>query len=434
MIYFTGESMLKNKLIRGTFILTLTGLATRFMGFFFRMFLSHTFGAEQVGLYQLIFPVYGLCFSLSCAGIETSLSRCVAQKISLGQKNQAEQLLFQALTLSLTLSLILAIIVHRLTPWLSTFIFQDSRCEPLLSALVYALPFASIHSCIVGYYLGQRQTKIPAISQLLEQLGRIGAVYIIYQICLNTHSDYSIVIAVIGITLGEILATLYCLRFVPITPCFQLSHLKELSNLAIPLTSNRVLMNILQSIETISIPICLQRYGYSAENALSVYGVLTGMALPCIFFPTALTSSASTMLLPTVADMQVAEDHKHLHSLIQKVIYFGLSLGGICGVVFFVLGPWIGNMLFNNELAGGFLRILAWICPFMYMNTTLMSMLNGLGKATKTLVISICSLIIRISSVWFGIPAFGMQGYLWGLLVSQLVTSGLCVWVLIVSF
>ena len=47
---------LHNPLIKGTFILTVTGLLTRFMGFFYRIFLSHTFGAVQVGLYQLIFP------------------------------------------------------------------------------------------------------------------------------------------------------------------------------------------------------------------------------------------------------------------------------------------------------------------------------------------------------------------------------------------
>lgn len=423
--------MLKNKLIRGTFILTVTGLLTRFMGFFFRMFLSHTFGAEQVGLYQLIFPVYGLCFSLSCAGLETSLSRCVAQRVSRGEKKQADQLLFQALLLSLSLSLLLAYIVHQFAPWLSIFLLNDDRCEPLLSALIYALPFASVHSCIVGYYLGQRQTKIPAISQFLEQLGRIGAVFIIYKICSNTQSNCSILIAVIGITIGEIIATLYCLRFVSLFPSFRSSIFKELSTLAIPLTSNRVLMNILQSIETISIPICLQTYGYSSEGALSIYGVLTGMALPCIFFPTALTSSVSTMLLPTVADIQTAEDQNHLDSLIRRVIYFGLGFGGICGVGFFLFGPLIGNLLFDNAFVGEFLRILAWICPFMYMNTTLMSVLNGLGKATNTLVISMCSLAIRISGVWFGIPVFGMQGYLWGLLVSQLVTSGLCVWQLI---
>lgn len=58
----------KHLLLKGAFILTLTGFATRFMGFFFRIFLSHTFGEEGVGLYQLIFPVYALCFSLTCSG------------------------------------------------------------------------------------------------------------------------------------------------------------------------------------------------------------------------------------------------------------------------------------------------------------------------------------------------------------------------------
>ena len=38
-------------LIKGTLILTMTGLTTRMMGFFYRIFLSHAFGEEGVGLY-----------------------------------------------------------------------------------------------------------------------------------------------------------------------------------------------------------------------------------------------------------------------------------------------------------------------------------------------------------------------------------------------
>ena len=52
----------KHAIIKGAFILTLTGFATRFIGFFYRIFLSQSFGEESVGLYQLIFPVYALCF------------------------------------------------------------------------------------------------------------------------------------------------------------------------------------------------------------------------------------------------------------------------------------------------------------------------------------------------------------------------------------
>src|SRR5699024_1790142 len=94
----------KHLLLKGAFILTLTGFATRFMGFFFRIFLSHTFGEEGVGLYQLIFPVYALCFSLTCSGIQTALSRCVAGRIASGREEEARELLRAAILLTLTAS------------------------------------------------------------------------------------------------------------------------------------------------------------------------------------------------------------------------------------------------------------------------------------------------------------------------------------------
>ena len=73
----------KQSIIKGTFILTTAGFLSRFMGFFYRIFLSRTFGAENVGLYQLIFPIFALSVSLSCAGIETAISRTVNGKTAL---------------------------------------------------------------------------------------------------------------------------------------------------------------------------------------------------------------------------------------------------------------------------------------------------------------------------------------------------------------
>ena len=59
------------------------------MGFFLPHLLSHAFGEESVGLYQLIFPVYALCLSISTAGLQTAVSRMTAEKVSLGQKEEA---------------------------------------------------------------------------------------------------------------------------------------------------------------------------------------------------------------------------------------------------------------------------------------------------------------------------------------------------------
>jgi len=427
--------MSKNAIIKGTFILTATGLLTRFIGFFFRSFLSHTFGEEQMGLYQLIFPIYALCFSLSSAGIETALSRCVAQKISLAKKKEADCILYQALFISLTLSLVLLYLLRKYAPFLSIYVLGDLRCEELLRTLAFALPFSSIHNCICGYYLGQKKTKIPALAQLIEQLVRVGAVYMIYKIMQNNQSQVSIWIAVLGLVIGEIVSTIYCVRYFTSRPhlypapsiMYQNRHLsRELITLALPLTSSRILMNLLQSIESISIPLCLQKYGYTNSEALSTYGVLTGMALPCILFPTAVTNSVSTMLLPTVAEIQAEDNLLRLKQLIRRVIIFGFGLGAVCGITFLLFGSLAGRILFDSTLAGDFMQTLAWICPFMYLNTTLLSIINGLGKANSSFINNVCGLAVRISGVWFGIGRFGMNGYLWGLLISQLLVSVLC--------
>ena len=84
-------------------------------------------------------------------------------------------------------------------------------------------------------------------------------------------------------------------------------------------------------------------------------------------------------------------------------------------------------LLYNSSLAGSFIITLSFICPFMYVASTLNSILNGLGKTGQTFAYSMISLGFRLLFVFFALPVFGIQGYLWGLLVSQLVQTSLCV-------
>lgn len=421
----------KNAILKGTIILTATGLLTRFIGFFFRMFLSHAFGEEQVGLYQLIFPIYALGFSFASAGIETAISRCTARKISLNQKSDALRILYIGLTISLSLSFLTLFVLQSQASYLSVYILGDARCEALLTVIFYALPFAAVHSCICGYYFGLKQTKIPASSQLVEQIMRVGSVYMIYQFMDSHHRQTSILFAVFGIVIGEFCSAFFCIH------CFasekkkphkpetvsRISTLtRELLTLSIPLTSSRILLNVLQSIESISIPLRLQQFGYSTSEALSNYGVLTGMALPCVLFPSAITNSVSTMLLPTVAEIQATKNYTPLKKLIGKVCFYCILLGSACCLVFFLLSNWIGEILFHSDLAGIYLKTLAWLCPFLYLNSTLASITNGLGKANISFLINTIGLAIRIAGVLFFIPIIGMNGYLWGLLLSQALT------------
>ncbi|MGN1167688.1 MAG: oligosaccharide flippase family protein [Lachnospiraceae bacterium] len=429
----------KRTILKGTVILTLTGFATRFMGFFYRIFLSHTFGEEGVGLYQLIFPVYALCFSLTSAGIETALARCVAKRMSVGREDEARKLLYTSLFLSVSASCIVTLFLQKYAGIISSDFLKEERCADFLIILSYAFPFASVHSCIIGYYFGLKETKIPAYSQLIEQVVRILSVYLLYLAGIKNGIQFGISIAVAGLVTGEIASSLFCLRAITRKICLYnklpkltggilsyTKYVKELLFLSCPLTASRVLLNILQSIEAVSIPLKLQQYGMTTYNALSTYGVLTGMALPCVLFPSAITNSVSTMLLPTVAEAQTLNRRHQMITIIKKSACYCVLLGSACCIFLLFFGQWIGYYLFTSRLAGDFIVTLAWMCPFLYTNTTLISIINGIGKTTLSFLINTAGLGIRIMSVFFLIPLFGVKGYLWGLLLSQLGTFILC--------
>ena len=95
----------KNSVLKGTVILTLAGIISRIAGFFYRIFLSRSFPAEEIGLYQLIFPVYTLAYAATSAGIETALARLVAASSAKKQSAKAYSYLKAALLCSLFLSI-----------------------------------------------------------------------------------------------------------------------------------------------------------------------------------------------------------------------------------------------------------------------------------------------------------------------------------------
>ena len=426
----------KNTIIKGAFVLTLTGVTTRFMGFFYRIFLSRAFGEESVGLYQLAFPVYALCFSLCAAGIETAIARSTAAGRSQRDGSRTRAGLYSGFSLSLLLAFALMLFIQKEAGSIALRFLGEPRCAPLLVILSLALPFSVMHSCIYGYYIGRKHTKVPALSQLLEQAVRVGAVTLLYWFFMERSIETGIALAAAGIVAGEAAAALYCLgnlrRAEDLSSQKRLPFgaykkgLREILSLAVPLTGSRVLLNILQNVEAVSIPARLQSHGLSAGEALSTYGVLTGMALPCVLFPSALTNSIATMLLPAVAEIQVSGDIPAMKRVIKRVFFCCFSLGLLFCLALVVTGNFIGRLLFHSAAAGHFIITLAWMCPFLYTNGCLLGILNGLGKTNISFAVNVTGLLLRIGSVFLLIPVIGIQGYLWGLLASQAAVFALC--------
>lgn len=412
----------RHKLFRNAAILTVAGFISRIFGFLFRIFLSRSFGEESVGLYQMIFPLYILCLSLSTAGLQTAVSRITAEKTALGHNKEADGVLTAALCLAVVISLIEILVIQDQAGSIAGSLFGDDRCMELILIISYALPFAAVHSCICGRSLGLGDTMLPAASQLIEQCVRILTVVLLWIFLRTCGLTPSIRLAAAGVVAGEMAAALFTVRGLRLQRPVR-AGIRELLAFSAPLTANRTALTLLQSIEAVSIPASLIRYGMSATEAVSLYGVLTGMALPCILFPSALTGSVSTVLLPAVSAASTSGNRRSVFLLLRKAIVSCFSLGLACCLFFLLFGKMIGRFLFHSADAGRFIITLAWICPFLYVNSSLLNAVNGYGRTGTSFLISMSGLLIRIAGVFLAVPQFGIQGYLWALLGAQLCTT-----------
>lgn len=421
------KKILSNPLVSGTLSLTAVGVFTRVIGFLFRVFLSKTVGEEGMGIYQLTVPVIGICMSASALSLQTALSRMIA-RCSTRTDRQDSYLLRAALAASLILSGFFILVLFPSSDWISLHILKEKRCSGLLRMLLLSLPFSCIHTCICGYYYGCSCTKSPAVSQLIEQLVRIGTIFLIWHVRLRRNESMTLQDIAAGSVISEMASALY-LGIVYLCEPGQkapraLSYRRiagELAATALPLCSTRVCMTVLQTVESILIPIQLKRCGMDTTQALSAFGVLTGMALPFILFPSTLANSASVLLLPRIASDAAAGSHDRVKKAAGTSIIFCLWLGIFCLLFFLASGPLLGQLFFQSTLAGTYIRALAWMSPFLYLSITCSSILNGLGKLSAVFRHNLISILVRLAGVIFLIPQMGLNGYLIGLLSSQLV-------------
>ena len=165
----------------------------------------------------------------------------------------------------------------------------------------------------------------------------------------------------------------------------------------------------------------LTRFYCNQHYSVEVYGILTGMAIPFINFPSSITNSISVMLLPKVSAATAEQDYRTLHRATKYSLSFCFLLGIVSFFLFFTLGPSIGLIVFHSKEAGMFLRMLSFLCPVLYLSGTLSSILNGLGKTKTTLFNNSVSLLLRIAFIVFVVPLVGINGYLWGLMASTLL-------------
>ena len=432
----------RNSIIYGTFILTAVSFLCRAIGFFYRIYISQTFGEEGMGIFQLTAPVMSVAYSLCCAGFQTAISRYVAARTD--DSRTCVKFLITGLSITGMLSVFFSLLIYECSNFLATNIILEPRTAPLLRLLALSFPFSSVHCCLNGYYYGKKKAGIPALLQLTEQITRVGGVYLLCQFYFKKQTLPPLAVSAAGTAIAEFGSAILSLCF--ILPYFTNKQSKSaksvfqkartqsyrktaslLLTMAVPLSISRIIVNLLQSVENIYIPEMLRLYGYTTEESLALFGVLTGMALTVILLPCSFVNSMAVLLLPKISEAQSRNRNKEISLVIKRCIIFCCILGSICTAVFFFGGRLAGNLLFHSKTAGEYIVSLSFICPFLYITASLGSVLHGLGKTYTTLFINIGTLLIRIASVFFLVSRIGIPGYILGLLAGQCFSSICCI-------
>lgn len=425
---YLNPKYLKNPVITGTFFLTAAGIVTKLIGFFYRIFLSRVFNEESLGIFGLISPIMMLVHAVCAAGIQNAVTRFVAASRK-DRAAEAYSYLFTGIAISLLLSGSMAYVIFNQAPLIAVSIIGERRCTSLLRISALSFPLATLHSCINGFFYGRKRAAIPACSMIIEQACRVLTVYILFRLSVQTGLNVSLSYICIGLLAGEFSSALFSCFMLAIKPDHadfsmrrSLSCRKGISilSLALPISLNRVCISFISTIETIQLPKMLVASGLTTSDALSVYGVFSGMALPLIMFPSAFTGSAASLLLPSVSEAQAQGNKKRIQKTIYLTIVLCFLLGVMCFLFFFTFAEILGRVLFDSGIAASQIRALSFVCPFLYMPGTLSSILHGLGKTGITFAFNLASMLFRLGFVFLAVPLIGFSGYIYGTLISQI--------------
>lgn len=422
--------MSRRSIITGTLILTAANLITKCMGFFYRVFMSNAIGAEGMGLYQLVLPIYSLSWSITSAGFTTTISRLTAQEHIRGQRGNIGRIVKQSALLSCGISLLVSLTLFFGADTLSLSLLKDSRTTMPLRLLSLAIPFMAVGSCLRGFFLGIQENFVPAFSQVLEQTVRIAAIYLLAGFFVPKGLSYACAAAVCGILFGEFLSCAYTMiqyyrfkrkhHYTQKPVLSSSASLYRILSMAIPLSASRIAGSLLSTAENILIPRQLQLHGQNTVQALSTYGELTGMAMPLILLPSACLMAASVSLVPEISEASAVQQDSRISRTVSATFLFTFIIGFGAAAVFAVFPKEICYVVYNRPALGQVLFPLAFLCPMLYAQMTLHGLLNGLGEQLFLFWNNILSSLISIAVIWFFMPLYGVAAFLCGWLCSLL--------------
>jgi stage V sporulation protein B len=203
------------------------------------------------------------------------------------------------------------------------------------------------------------------------------------------------------------------------------SVLLKLKHIALPITVGRYLNSFLRTAENVLVPQQLEKNGMNGNDALSVFGVIKGMALPLIFFPASFLNALSTLLIPEMSEAAASGRELKVKYTAEKCIHITLISSLPIAVIFYFAALPLGNLVYGDPLAGEVIKLLAPIIPLMYMDSVCDGLLKGLDQQFSIFRNSMLDSLGRLALIMFLLPKYGLYGFVGIMYVSNLFTCSM---------
>lgn len=422
--------MKKRVFFENAVILTATGLLLRAAGMLLRVYLAGLIGDEGMGLYQLILTFYNLFITLATAGTSVAATRLAADALARSEKSPAA--LCRALVLgALAVGAAAGAAQYALAAPAARFWLGDVRAVQSLRILAPSLPFMAVGATLRGFFLARRKVRSASLSQLGEQAVRIALAVLLAPAALARGGAAAACAAIVfGDTVSEVVSCLWvALAWRREQRSFAGHALppprlwRAWDGIVVPVTASRGLGSLLVTAENVLVPGCLTAFLGSRTQALAQFGQLKGMALPLLFFPFSFLATLSSLLLPEIAQAHAAGSRARVRALSARTVLLTVLLAVPAGALFTVFADPLGRLLYRSPEVGFYLRVLGPIMPFLYLEGMVDGILKGLGEQLATFRYSLWNSLLRIVLVLALAPRFGMKGFLFVMLGSNLFTS-----------
>lgn len=404
--------------IRGTAVLMFAVFLSKLLGFVFRIQFMRIAGEEAVGIYMTAYPAFIFFLSLVQLGVPIAIAKVIAELDVKGEKEKIQSVMKTSYLLTFFAALAFIPTSILFVPYLATNLLGNPASASALYAGIAIVPISAIGGLIRGYFQGIARMEETAWSQIIEQSLRIALITWLLPLVFSGESNAMNAAYAMGITLIAELASVLYLFFKysqqkrkrkTIKSAKKLYPFEPILSISLPASGSRLFGTFTWFLEPIIFLRALTLSGITAIAATSLYGVISGVLIPLLLFPSFIPYALSVVLVPAVSGAAASSNKKKLRNRIHLALRLSAITGTFAAAVFFIHGAALAEKLFQVTEGAHYMTILAPVFFFYYIQSPLYSILQATGDAKACMMNSVYGGIAKLGVMFVLASQPGLQ-------------------------